>query len=125
MVRGIVIAFIAGWLIWFWIDKNPYALGPLPEPVDGAYAANFQVTVDLLKAGRFKAAFVYLWHAHYLIVSLAAGLLLSTIGSVVSHSLSRRRLARPYLPRRRSARRSEASDPADAQRPGPKSDSQD
>jgi hypothetical protein len=123
MLRAILIAFAAGWLIWFWIDKNPYALGPLPEPVDGEIAANFQVTVELLKSGRFKAAFVYLWSAHYLIVSVAAGLLISMITSTASRSLSRRRFARLYTPWRSKARPPDASRQADVGRPDSKSDS--
>jgi hypothetical protein len=103
MLRGTVIAFLAGWLIWFWIDKNPYILGPLPAPQEGELTANLQVAVDLLRNGRIKAAFVYAWKAHYLVLSLAAGLLLAMGGAALSRVWSRRRLSRLYAPRRRGA----------------------
>ncbi len=120
MFRGTVIAFIAGWVLWFWIDKNPYSLGPLPQPLDGDFTANFQMAIDLLKAGRYKAAFVYAWKAHYLVLSLGAGLLIAALGVSVSRALSGRRSRRLYIPahRRRASgadqpqhHKAEASDP--------------
>jgi len=100
MLRGIIIAFIAGWAAWFWIDKSPHALGPLPPPLQEQFSANFQIAVDLVKAQRYKAAFVYVWKAHYLVLSVAAGLLLSMIGGAMSRLLGRRRFARLYIPAR-------------------------
>ena len=101
MFRAIVIAFIAGWAVWFWIDKNPQSLGPLPPPLQDQVGANFQVAVDLVKARRYTAAYVYLWKAHYLILSVAAGLLLSMLGGSLSRLLGRRRFARLYTPVRK------------------------
>lgn len=98
MFRGTLWAFILGWLLWFWIDKNPAALGPLPYPQDGDFQHNFQITVDLLRQARFKAAFIYVWKAHYLTLSLAFGLLLGMLGSSVARAWSRRRLIKLYVP---------------------------
>jgi len=107
MFRAIVIAFIAGWALWFWIDKSPQSLGPLPPPQQEQLSANFQIAVDLVKARRYTAAYVYLWKAHYLVLSGAAGLLLAMIGGALSRLLGRRRFARLYTPARR--RRSETA----------------
>jgi hypothetical protein len=63
--------------------------------------ANFQMAVDLVRAQRYKAAFVYLWKAHYLVLSVAVGVLLAMIGASVSRLLARRRFARLYLPGRK------------------------
>lgn len=101
MLRGFVIAFVAGWLAWFWIDKSPQALGPLPPPYEQQYSANFQMAVDLVKAQRYTAAFVYLWKAHYLLLSLAGGLILAMLGASLSRLQARRRFARHYLPARK------------------------
>ena len=101
MLRAIVIAFIAGWTVWFWIDKSPHSLGPLPPPLEEEYSANFQIAVDLVKAQRYKAAFVYLWKAHYLLLSAATGLLIAMIGGPISRLLGRRRFARLYIPARK------------------------
>jgi hypothetical protein len=105
MFRAIVIAFIAGWALWFWIDKSPQALGPLPPPQQEQLGANFQVAVDLIKAQRYTAAYVYLWKAHYLILAVAAGLMVSMIGGSLTRLRGRRRFARLYTPARK--RRSE------------------
>jgi hypothetical protein len=101
MLRGTLLVFVAGWILWFWIDKNPMALGPLPYPVDGDYAANFQVAVDLLKQTRIKAAFVYLWKAHYLVLSVACGLLIGAFSGAIARRMSRNKLLKLYLPERK------------------------
>lgn len=117
MLRGFVIAFVAGWLAWFWIDKSPQTLGPLPPPLEEQFSANFQMAVDLVKARRYTAAFVYLWNAHYLVLSLAAGLLVAMIGASISRLLARRRFARLYIPVRKGGRA--ASDAAPEQKREP------
>jgi len=96
MLRGTLLAFIGGWIIWFWIDKNPLALGPLPYPADGNYLHNFQVTVDLLKQSRIKAAYVFLWKAHYVVLSLAIGFLSAIVITSITRTLSRNKLRRMY-----------------------------
>jgi hypothetical protein len=114
MLRGVLLTFVVGWIIWFWIDKNPATLGPLAYPGDGDILYDFQVTIDLVKQARFKAAFVYAWKAHYLVLSLAIGALTGMVLAAVSRSLSRNRLLRLYLPERKKR---QARDRAQ-QRPG-------
>ncbi len=104
MLRGTLLAFVGGWIIWFWIDKNPAVLGPLALPVDGDLLYNFQVTIDLIKQSRFKAAFVYAWKAHYLVLSLAIGAVSGMVLASVSRRLSRNRLLKLYLPEKRTRR---------------------
>ena len=101
MFRGTLVAFVLGWVTWLWIDKNPALLGPLPYPQDGSLLHNFQIAIDLLKQLRFKAAFIYIWKAHYLVLSLALGLLLGMLGASVRSAWSRRRLMRLYVPGRK------------------------
>jgi hypothetical protein len=101
MLRGALLAFVGGWIIWFWIDKSPAGLGPLAYPADGDFLYNFQVTIDLLKQARFKAAFVYAWKAHYLVLSLAIGAIVGMLLASISRSWSRKRLLKLYLPERK------------------------
>jgi hypothetical protein len=107
MLRGALVAFVCGWAIWFWIDKSPAALGPVPWPADGEYLQNFQTAFDLLKQARFKAAFVFLWKAHFIVLSLAAGLLIGAGFNAVSRRMSRNRLIKLYLPDRKKQRKPE------------------
>lgn len=107
MLRGALLAFVLGWALWLWIDKNPATLGPLPMPVDGAYLQNFQVTVDLLKHGRVTAAFVYIWKAHFIVLSLAVGLLLGMALNAAGRRISRKRWLKLYLPNRKDPQKQE------------------
>lgn len=112
MIRGTLIAFLLGWATWFWLDKSPVALGPMPFPQDGEFLQNFQVFFDLVKQTRFKAAFIYIWKAHYLVLSLAIGLLLGMLANALLSAYSRRRLIKLYLPNRKQKeqRKTEAED---------------
>ena len=114
MLRGTVLAFVGGWIIWFWIDKNPAALGPLAYPVDGDPLYNFQVSIDLIKQTRFKAAFVYAWKAHYLVLSLAIGVVGGMMTASLSRRLSRSRLLKLYFPKKQTRR----NDTHTQQKPG-------
>ena len=122
MIRGIVIAFIAGWTVWFWIDKSPHSLGPLPPPLEEQFSANFQMAVDLVKAQRYTAAFVYLWKAHYLLLSVAAGLVFAMIGGSISRLLARRRFARLYIPARKRGPGAAAGQVSENEKRRPESD---
>jgi len=122
MLRGIVIAFIAGWAAWFWIDKSPHSLGPLPPAQQEQLSANFQIAVDLVKAQRYTAAFVYLWKAHYLVLSVAAGLLVAMIGGSLSRLLARRRFARLYVPARKRRSNADPGQPTEQEKRPTKSD---
>ena len=115
MIKGVLVMLVAGWLLWFWIDKNPWQLGPLPPVADGDYISNFQHTVDLIKAGRPRAAYVYVWKAHYLVLSLATGIVVGMMGGAVSRAFARRRWAKLYFPRQKTA---EKSEPGQTGKPG-------
>ena len=52
----------------------------------------------MLKAGYPKVAYVYIWNAHYLLLSILGGLLLALITGVLSDALGRRRMRRLVLP---------------------------
>lgn len=110
MLRGALLAFVAGWVLWLWLDKNPASLGPLPYPADGEFLRNFQVTIDLVKEARIKAAFVYIWKAHYIVLSIAVGLVLGMAFASVSRVLSRNRLLKLYLPEREKHKKQQPTD---------------
>jgi len=101
MLRRTLLVFIAGWVLWFWIDKPPGGLAGLPRPAD-SMLENFQRAFDILKAGHLEVAWLYIWNAHYLVLSLLGGLLLSVITGAIADQLARRRLRRHFLPPRRA-----------------------
>ena len=93
MLRNAFIVFLLGWVSWFWIDKPPPDQQRLPE-VSDSLVENFQAAFNILKAGYPEVAFVYIWNAHYLLLSIAGGVLLSISIGAVSDALSRRRMRR-------------------------------
>lgn len=101
MLKGFLIAFILGWLLWFWIDKTPYSYGRLPQPTEGEYIANFQTAIDLVRTGRYPAAFVFIWKAHYIVLSAGLGLVLAMVSNAVGRAIGRRRLSKLYAPDRK------------------------
>lgn len=98
MFRNAILAFIAGWALWFWIDKSPYSLGPLPPTEDGDYLDNFQAAFNLVRSGRPGAAWVFIWKAHFLILSLGFGLLFSMLFESLMSAWRRKRMFSMYLP---------------------------
>ena len=84
--------FVIGWVLWFVIDKHPASLGAIVPGESGNLLDNFQLAFDMLKAGYLKASYVFIWKAHYIVLSLIAGLMTSTIIQVVSNALRRRKL---------------------------------
>jgi len=98
MLRNAFIVFLLGWTLWFWIEKPPPEQQRLPE-VSDSLVENFQVAFNILKAGYPKVAYVYIWNAHYLLLSALGGLLLALIIGVLSDALGRRRMRRLVLPR--------------------------
>ena len=97
MLRNAFIVFLLGWVSWFWIDKPPPDQQRLPE-VSDSLVENFQTAFNILKAGYPEVAFVYIWNAHYLLLSIAGGVLLSISIGAVSDALSRRRMRRLIMP---------------------------
>jgi hypothetical protein len=111
MLRSSVLVFIAGWIVWFWIDKpraGPYRLPPASDSL----LENFQRAFDILKAGQLELAYVYIWNAHYLVLSLIGGVLLAMIYRSISNQFSRRRLRNLMFPKRQRAK---AADEASGQ----------
>ncbi len=98
MSRGIIIAFVAGWLLWFWIDKTSFEYSRLPQPRAGQYIADFQTAVDLARSGRYATAYVFLWKAHFIVLSIGVGLLINMILDGIARALNRRKLTKLYVP---------------------------
>lgn len=63
---------------------------------------NFQNAFNLMKAGYPDMAFVYIWNAHYIILSLLGGMLVAVLYGGVSDYLGRRRMRRHFVPPQRS-----------------------
>lgn len=90
--------FILGWVSWFVIDKHPASLGATVPGESGQLLDNFQLAFDMLKAGYLKASYVFIWKAHYIVLSLIAGLMTSIIFQAVSNVLRRRKLRQVMWP---------------------------
>ena len=84
--------FVIGWVLWFFIDKHPAALGTMVPGEFDSLLNNFQLAFDMLKAGYLKASFVFIWKAHYIVIAIIAGLLSSIIFQGVANILRRRKL---------------------------------
>ena len=102
MLRSTLLVFIAGWIAWFWIEKPRTGLYQLP-PVSDSMMENFQRAFDILKAGQVELAFVYIWNAHYLVLSLLGGALIAMLYSSIASHFSRRRLRNVMFPKKREA----------------------
>ena len=122
MLRNAFIVFLLGWVVWFWIDKPPPEQQRLPE-VSDSLVENFQVAFDMMKAGYPKVAYVYIWNAHYLLLSIAGGLLLAVTVGAVSDTLGRRRMRRHIMPPRPVVRETGSKDVPPEQPSAPTDDS--
>jgi hypothetical protein len=99
MLRGGFLVFIAGWLVWFWMDKPDPQQSRFPQSGD-SLVADLQQGFDMLQAGYGDLAFIFLWHAHSIILSLLGGAVLAVIYGSVSDLLGRRRMRRLMFPQR-------------------------
>ena len=97
MLRSAFIVFVAGWLLWFSIDKPPVGQLGLPQASESV-TENFQRAFNMLKAGHPDVAFVYIWDAHYILLSLLGGMLVAVVYGSVSDYLGRRRMRRHFRP---------------------------
>ena len=97
MLRSAFVVFLVGWTLRFLIDKPPAGQLGLPEASD-SMLDNFQQSFDMLKAGHLDMAYVFIWDAHYLVLSLLGGVLLGLLFGMVSDQLGRRRMRRNFLP---------------------------
>lgn len=118
MLRNAFIIFLLGWTIWFWIDKPPPQQQRLPE-VSSSLVENFQVAFNMLKTGYPEVAFVYIWNAHYLLLSLLGGVLLAVSIGAVSDMLSRRRMRLRNMPPAAVTRRTDSKNTTPEQLPAP------
>jgi hypothetical protein len=103
MLRSTLLVFIAGWITWFWIEKPRTGLYRLP-PASDSLVENFQRAFDILKAGQVELAYVYIWNAHYLVLSLLGGTLMAMLYSSIASHFSRWRLRNVMFPKRRDAK---------------------
>ena len=109
MFRSTLFAFIAGWFLWFWIDKPDPRMMRMP-PVSESTVENFQTAFNMLKSGYPELSFLFIWNAHYLILSLLGGVILLSLLQGVSGFMRRRRMRKDYLPPKRVEKpQSEAS----------------
>jgi len=97
MLRSAFLVFLAGWAVRFLIDKPPAGQLGLPKASE-SMLENFQISFDMLKAGHLDMAYVFIWDAHYLVLSLLGGLLAGLLFGMVSDHLGRRRMRRHFLP---------------------------
>ncbi len=98
-----IIIFVIGWILWFVIDKHPASLGVIvPEELD-TLLANFQLAFDMFTAGYLRAAFVFIWKAHYIVLSIITALLVSALREATSNVLRRRHLRQIMWPKKSSS----------------------
>ena len=70
-------------------------------PSGDSMVENFQRAFDILKEGYLDLAFVYIWNAHYLLLSLLGGAVIAVVYGSVSDHFSRRRMRKLMVPERR------------------------
>ena len=105
-----IIVFVIGWILWFIIDKHPASLGVIvPEELD-TMLANFQLAFDMFTAGYLRAAFVFIWKAHYIVISIITALLISALREATSNVLRRRHLRQVMWPEKLSSDKLEKKD---------------
>ncbi len=91
MLRNTFIIFLGGWFLWFWIDKPATGLESFLQN-DGSLLSNFQYAFDLAKAGYFSQSYIFLWYAHYLVLSFIIGIISAyTYAAMRRHIVQRRR----------------------------------
>lgn len=108
MLNHSIFIFIIGWVLWFVIDKHPASLGTIVPGESGKLLDNFQLAFDMLKAGYLKASYVFIWKAHYIVLTLIAGLMTSMIFHAVSNVLRRRKLHRVMWPEKLTSNKTDS-----------------
>ena len=117
MFNASVFMFIVGWIVWFTIDKYPASLGlVIPEELD-SLTANFQMAFDMLKAGYLRGFYVFIWKAHYLVLSVISGVLLSIMFDAFTSNLRRRNLHQIMWPKRITSGMQDTDDRGDQKEP--------
>ena len=92
MFNFFMIIFVIGWVLWFLVDKNPASLGVVVPEELATLLENFQLAFDMMTVGYLSASFVFIWKAHYIVLSFIASLLLSAMYSSFTNILRRRHL---------------------------------
>jgi hypothetical protein len=105
-----IIIFITGWVLWFFIDKHPASLGVIVPAESDTMLANFQLAFDMLTAGYLRASYVFIWKAHYIVLSIIAALLTSAVREATSNILRRRHLRQVMWPKKLSSDKPENKD---------------
>ena len=98
-----IIVFVAGWALWFFIDKHPASLGVIVPGEFDSMLDNFQVAFDLLTAGFLRASFVFIWKAHYIVITVITALLISALHQTISSVFRRRHLRQIMWPKKLSS----------------------
>ena len=93
-----IIVFVIGWILWFLIDKHPASLGVVVPGELDTLLDNFQLAFDMLADGFLRASYVFIWKAHYFVLSIITALLLSAIHGGFSNVLRRRNLRQLMWP---------------------------
>lgn len=125
LLKSYVLVLIAGWVLWFWMDKPveppyqrmpSYAGGPMATPYPG-YApqtgaglpaapsgqdddliAAFQHSVNLVKAGAYRQGFFYLWRRQSWVLAGVVTLFVSLLLPGIGRSIRRWQGARQRQP---------------------------
>ena len=105
-----IIIFVTGWVLWFFIDKHPASLGVIVPAELDTMLANFQLAFDMLTAGYLRASYVFIWKAHYIVLSIIAALLISALREATSNILRRRHLRQVMWPKKLSSDKLEKKD---------------
>jgi len=101
-----IIIFIIGWVLWFFIDKHPASLGTVVPGELDAMLDNFQLAFDMLSAGYLRASYVFIWKAHYIVLSIVFALLFSAVYEGFSNVFRRRHLRQLMWPKKLSSEQS-------------------
>lgn len=96
MLRNTFIVFIGGWTIWFWIEKPRTGLDQFLQ-TDDSMLINFQRSFDLLKSGYLEQSYIYIWNAHYIVLSLIIGIILSGLYGFIIDYLARKRTRKHFI----------------------------
>jgi len=98
-VRSALLIFVAGWGLWFWLDKT----GPLYTmagnlPSGDSLVRDFQIFFDLLKSGEPGPAYTYFWSAHPFVGTLAVAAVVWMVAPLFRYAVGalrrgRRRIA--------------------------------
>ena len=98
MFKTSIIVFLIVWALWFLIDKHPSSLGVVLPDKSDALLDNFQLAFDLLSAGFLRASFVFIWKAHYIVLTIIFALVISVVYGSISNVYRRRNLRQIMSP---------------------------